>query len=239
MNQPNLRLVKRMKSMIKYFPELIQGSDPWLEARRGLLTASEMKLIITPKELEYAQNEKEKSHLYELAAQRINQYVEPSYIGDDMLRGIDDESYARETYHEKYAPVETVGFVTSDEHGEFVLGYSPDGLVGDDGQIECKSRKQKYQLQTIVTDEVPEEYAIQLQTGLLVTGRAWCDFISYCGGMPMFVNRVYPDEKMQAAIKVVATIFHEKLDKIVGEYSYKSKRFIPTERRIEQEMFIS
>ena len=214
---------------ITYYPELIQGTQEWLDQRRGLLTASEMKLIITPKKLEYAQNEKEKAHLYELAAQRINQYVEPTYIGDDMLRGQDDESYARETYHEKYDPVEMVGFVTNDEFG-FMLGYSPDGLVGDDGQIECKSRKQKYQMETISTGIVPEEYIIQLQTGLLVSKRAWCDFISYCGGMPMFVKRVYPDAKIQDAIVTVAAKFHEKMKAIIDGYPEKIKTLIPTKR---------
>lgn len=28
--------------------DLIQGSDEWLEARRGIITASEVKLILTP-----------------------------------------------------------------------------------------------------------------------------------------------------------------------------------------------
>lgn len=214
---------------IKHHPDLIQGSDEWFAARCGILTASEMKFIITPKKLEYAQNDKEKAHLYELAAQIINEYVEPSYIGDDMLRGQDDESHSRETYHENYAPVETCGFITNDEFG-FVLGFSPDGLVGDDGQIECKSRKQKYQMETISTNTIPEEYVIQLQTGLLVSGRKWCDFISYCGGMPMFVKRVYPEDKIQSALKNVASIFHEKLDKIIIEYADKIVGMIPTKR---------
>ena len=83
-----------------------------------------MKFIIPPKKLEYAQNDKEKTHLYELAAQVINEYIEPSYIGDDMLRGMDDESYARETYHENYAPVELTGFITNDG-----LGYGVPALI--------------------------------------------------------------------------------------------------------------
>lgn len=214
---------------IVYHKEVIQGSEPWLAMRCGLLTSSEMRLIITPKKLEYAQNDKEKQHLYELAAQRVNKYVEPSYISDDMCRGMDDESYARGTYHERYAPVETVGFVTNDRFG-FTLGYSPDGLIGDAGQIECKSRRQKYQMQTISTDEIPEEYIIQLQTGLIVSQREWVDFISYCGGMPMFVKRVYPDAKIQDAIKKVAAMFHEKLEKVIAEYAGKTKNLIPTER---------
>jgi hypothetical protein len=51
-------------TMIRYFPDLEQGSDAWLAARCGLLTASEMKLILTPA-LKIANNDKARSHLYE------------------------------------------------------------------------------------------------------------------------------------------------------------------------------
>ena len=151
---------------ITYHTDLIQGSEEWHNARRGLLTASEMKLILTPT-LKMAANDKSRAHLWELAAQRISGYVEPSYIGDEMLRGWEDEIRARDLYAKRYAPVEEVGFVTNDQWG-FTLGYSPDGLVGEDGLIEIKSRRQKFQVQAIATGEVPDEYALQIQTGLLV-----------------------------------------------------------------------
>ncbi len=226
--------------MIKYHQELIQGSEPWLMARCGLLTASEMKLIITPKKLDYAQNDKEKAHLYELAAQRINQYVEPSYIGDAMLRGQDDESYARETYDESYAKVETVGFVTNDRWG-FTIGYSPDGLVGDKKQIEAKSRKQRLQLETIINWEVPDEHIIQVQTGLLVTERDSLDYISYCGGMPMATITAEPDQKIQEAIVKVAIIFHEKLEKVIQQYKdrlIEKKQWLIDTKRIPRDITI-
>ena len=199
-----------------------------------------MKLIITPAKLQYASNDKERTHLYELAAQRVNKYVEPAYIGDDMLRGKEDEIWARGEYDEHYGEVKECGFITNDRFG-FTLGYSPDGLVGEDGQIECKSRRQKYQLETIVGKKIPEEYIIQVQTGLIVTERAWCDFISYCGGMHMITKRVHADATIQEAIINAAGMFHEKLDKVLAEYratvADPAMRLIATERRIEQEMF--
>ena len=73
-------------------------------------------------------------------------------------------------------------------------------MVGDDGLIECKSRRQRFQIQTIADDEVPADYMIQLQTGLLVSERKWIDFISYSGGLPMFVKRVEPIPEYQEAI---------------------------------------
>lgn len=225
--------------MIKYHTDLIQGSEEWFAARCGLLTASEMKLIITPKTLKYAQNEKEKAHLYELAAQRINKYVEPSYIGDEMLRGQDDESYARETYHENYEPVTTCGFITNDKWG-FTLGYSPDGLVGETRGIECKSRRQKFQVQTIVDWKIPEEHVIQVQTGLLVSEREAIDYISHCGGMKMATIAVEADKSIQDAIVQASTIFHEKLNKIITTYwerlEEKKQWLIPTKRIEERGM---
>lgn len=224
--------------MIHYFPDLIQGTEAWLAARCGLLTASEMKLIITPT-LKVASNDKERAHVWELAAQRITNYVEPSYIGDDMLRGMEDEVEARALYHKHYAPVEQMGFITNDRWG-FTIGGSPDGLVRDDGLIECKSRRQKYQIETIATRTMPGDYWIQVQTLLLVTERTWCDFVSYSGGLPMVTLRVFPDEKTQAAIVEAAEAFEMRVAKRIDEYKdthASDTRLIPTERTDRQEIF--
>jgi len=216
---------------IIYHDDLIQGSEEWLKARLGLLTASEMSRIITPGKLQYASNDKSRSHLFEIAAQRISQYVEPSYISDDMLRGQYEEFEAKQVYDKHYAKTQDCGFITNDAWG-FTLGYSPDALVGKDGLIECKSRRQKYQIETIINGEVPAEYMVQIQTGLLVSEREWLDFISYSGGLPMFVLRVEPDEVMQAAIISAATAFHEQLAEVIAKYEANAKMFHMTERKI-------
>jgi hypothetical protein len=222
--------------MIKIYEELTQGSDEWFQARCGLLTASEMKLIITPT-LKISANEKTRAHVYELAAQRVTQYTEPSYIGDDMMRGWEDEGKAKAKYSEHYAPITDVGFITNDKWG-FTIGYSPDGLVGDDGAVECKSRRQKFQMETIVNNFVPDEYLIQCQTGLLVTERKWLDYISYCGGMPMCVIRVYPDDEVQTAIIEAAQSFEIKVAEVMAKYNENIDGLITTERTIESEMIV-
>jgi predicted phage-related endonuclease len=223
---------------VTYHRDLIQGSDEWLQQRCGLLTASEMKLILTPT-LKLANNDKTRAHVFEIAAQRITQYVEPHYVGDDMIRGHDDEIEARELYSQNYAPVEQVGFITNDKLG-FVIGCSPDGLVGDDGGIECKSRRQKFQVQTIASQEMPDDFIIQVQSELFVTERRWFDFISYSGGLPMAVIRVEPDPEYQAAIRAAAIEFEQRVTDVISDYrsSLAAIRHIPTERRVEQEMFV-
>lgn len=227
---------------ITYHNDVEQGSDEWLAMRCGILTASEMKNIITPT-LKIADNEDTRSHVYELLSQRITKYVEPSYISDDMLRGQEEEIQACIAYSERYAPVIDTGFVTNDAYG-FMIGYSPDGLVGDDGLIEVKSRKQKYQLETILTRGMPKSSKlncmIQIQTGLMVTGRSWCDFISYSGGMPMVTYRIKPDAEIQGAILAAATAFEAKIAEKFAEYNAilvdKTMALIPTERVIQEEI---
>lgn len=220
--------------------ELVQGSDEWYAARCGLLTASEMHLIVTPTG-KAAKNDKERSHLWELLAQRITGHVEPHYISDDMLRGHEDEIEAVSLYEKHYDGVERVGFITNDKWG-FTLGYSPDGLVGSDGLIECKSRRQKYQIQTILeylpNAEIDPAYYIQVQTGLLVSERDWCDLVSYCGGMPLVVVRVYPDEAMQMQIISAARAFESRIAEYREKFDEASKGLVQTERKIEQEMFV-
>lgn len=224
---------------VRYHEKLIQGSDEWLAARCGLITASEMKLIITPT-LKVADNDRCRAHVWELLFQRISGFVEPQYVSDAMLRGQADEVYARAAYEEHYAKVTEVGFITNDRWG-FTIGYSPDGLVGDDGLIECKSRAGKYQVQTIAENEIPAEYMIQLQTGLLVSERQWIDFISYSGGLPMFVKRVEADPLIQGAILAAATSFEAKLAEKEREYRAtlaSMRKVIETERREELEMIL-
>ena len=223
---------------IKHYPDMVQGSGDWLSCRMGLLTASTMKLILTPT-LKVAANDKERAHVNEIAAQRISGFIEDGWSGDNFDRGHSEEIEARELYQKHYAPVDGMGFITNDEWG-FTIGFSPDGLVGTDGFIETKSRIQKHQVQTIVDRAMPDDFVLQVQSGLLVSGRKWCDFISYCDGLPMFTVRVFPDAKIQEAIVAAATEFERRVTEKVNLYIEALKsgaRLIPTKRIPRGEMF--
>lgn len=228
-----------------YHYDIVQGSDEWIAARCGRLTASEMKLIVTPT-LKAASNDKERAHLYSLAAQRIAQYTEAGFQGFDMLRGHEDEIDAKLAYARHYAPVEDCGFITNDKWG-FTLGYSPDGLVGDDGLIEIKSRAHKFQVETILEHAakgaVHPDFVVQCQTGLLVADdREWIDFISYSAGLPMVTIRAYPDPAVQTAILDAAAAFEERIAKRLTDFTEilttPGHRFLATERRIEREIYV-
>lgn len=221
-----------------------QGSERWLQARCGLLTASEFDRILTPT-LKIAANAKERAHLWELAAQRITRYVEPHYLSDAMLRGQGDEILARALYSEKFAPVQQCGFVTNNTWG-FTLGCSPDGLVGDEGMIEAKSRGQRFQIQTIVEyfedGTTPDDFTLQTQGELLVAKRKWIDLVSYSGGLPMIPMRIEVIQNVHDAILEAAAKFESRINEVVATYGAALAdarlRLIPTERTIEQEMYL-
>lgn len=164
-----------------------------------------------------------------LVAERITGYVEPTYTSPDMERGNLSEPYARDVYSQNYAPATELGFMVRDLGG-YRLGYSPDGLVGDDGLIEIKAPRQKKHLATILADEVPAEHMAQCQAGLLVSGRAWIDFVSYNGGMPLFVKRVYPDPDWHAAILEAVTALEETAAQILATYHARIDGMPATER---------
>lgn len=209
-----------------------------MDQRRGMVTASAVDKLVTGKTLAVANNEVSRGLTRLLTAERITGWTDPTYVSDDMLRGTMEEPLAREAYA-KSREVEVVemGFMVRDDWG-FDIGLSPDGLVGDDGLIEIKSRRAKKHLETILADEVPAENVAQIQCALLVSGRAWCDYISFCSGMPLWVRRVEPDQRWFDAIVAAVKQFEENAAEMASTYLARVKGLPMTERYIEMEMVI-
>lgn len=211
------------------FPDLLQGTEEWFAQRRGMVTASVISGLVTPKTIKPASNPEARAIFALLVAERITGSTDETYIGYDMQRGWDDEPRAVEKYAEHYAPVTRTGFMVRDDWG-YEIGYSPDGLVGEDGLLEIKSRRPKKHLQTILADEVPAEVVPQIQCGLLVSGREWCDYLSYCGGMPMWRKRVEPDPRWQKAIVKAVETFELAAEVMTATYEQATKGLPMTER---------
>lgn len=179
-----------------YHFDIEQGTPEWLAMRRGIITATGVQHILTPTG-KTSKSDATRKYLHQLVAERILGDSEPTYVSSDMGRGTMLEPYAREIYSAHRAPVTECGFITlNDDNGRPVAGYSPDGLVGDDGLIEIKSRHAKYTVGSIINRDMPSEHVLQVQTGLAISGRQWCDFISYTPGLPLFVHRNYRDETL-------------------------------------------
>jgi hypothetical protein len=211
------------------YAELEQGTPEWLAARCGIVTASVVGQLITPKTIKPAVNDYSRALTASLVAERITGHVESIQVSPAMMRGTLDEPYARDAYSEHHAPVTELGFMVKD-FGGYKIGYSPDGLVGDGGLIEIKSRAQKKHLQTILADEVPLENMAQIQTGLLVSGRAWLDYVSFCSGMPLWTKRVLPDPRWFEVITDAVKAFEANAAEMIYIYAAATKDLPPTER---------
>lgn len=153
-----------------------------------------------------------------LAAERISGHTEDPFTTNDMLRGKLSEPLAVEAYAKhKGVKVETVGLMVLEQDG-WRLGYSPDGLVGEDGLVEVKSPRQKTHLLTVLGGKVPVDHMAQHQSALLVSRRKWIDFISYNGGMKLWIKRVYPDPKWFAAIIAAVKQFEVTAADMIARY---------------------
>ena len=210
------------------YPDLEQRSDEWYEARRGIVTASAVSQLLTPT-LKVADNETARALTHTLALERITGWTEETPVTSDMWRGIEHEPIARDIYSEHNAPAVEVGFMRRDEDG-WSLGYSPDGLVGDDGLIEIKCPKARTHFRTILSGSVPGYYMAQVQAGLLVSGREWLDFVSFSGGLPLWVKRVHPDEQWFDAITAACIQFERNVAEVIRNYQDRAVGLPATER---------
>jgi YqaJ-like viral recombinase domain. len=221
----------------KYHFEIEQGTDEWHALRRGVITASAISKLLTAT-FKPAANDTSRALLYQLLAERITGESDSGFYNDDMARGHLLEGYARDLYAENFDPVAECGFITLATSAG-ILGYSPDGLVGDDGLIEIKCPRPKTHLKSLLTGEVPAEYVPQVQTGLAATGRRYCDYISYAPGLPLFVQRCHPAPAVIDAIFAAHEAAEQQLAALMEDYQAAAARYPATEPiQPEQEIII-
>jgi len=211
------------------YADVLQGTGEWHDLRRGIVTASTVHNLITAKTIKPASNDYSRTLTLSLVAERITNHTDPTYQSLDMMRGVMDEPIARDLYSKHYAPVAEMGFMIRDA-GTWRLGFSPDGLVADDGLIEVKSRRQKSQVSTVLAGEVPLANMAQCQAGLLVSGREWLDYVSFSGGMHLYVKRVVPDPMWFEAIIEAVETFEENAAEMAAKYQAATEGLPTTER---------
>lgn len=199
--------------------DIEQGSEEWLQLRLGVATASNFDKIITATGKESTTLPK---YALELATQCLLTEPEPTYKNEAMQRGNDLEPIAKQAYAEQTLQfVEEITMFKSD-CGDF--GYSPDGLIGDDGLLEIKCPQATTHAKYLLDNKMPTDYWQQVQGGLWVSGHKWCDFVSFHPNFKekkLFIIRVERDEKYIGELTKLAqktiTIRNEILKQIKGE----------------------
>ncbi len=201
---------------------------------KGFHDARAAKAAALPPIYGVASNDTSQALTLVLVAERVTGTVDETPISNDMWRGIEHEPYARDIYSGHYQQAVECGFMLRQGPG-WQLGYSPDGLVADDGLVEIKCPRPKGHLNTILADAVPAAHIPQLQAGLLVSGRKWIDFVSFNAGMPLFVRRVYPDPAWHEAIVAACRQFETTAAEMVAAYTEKTAG-MPATERIDNEL---
>lgn len=125
--------------------------------------------------------------------------LDDTFITYAMRRGRELEPRARMVYETRTgALVEEVSLILTDDER---FGYSSDGFIDDDGMVEIKCPLSCDKLGKVWAN--PEtahlEYLDQINGGLWITGRKWCDLVVYCPwlepvGKDLFVKRVFRNE---------------------------------------------
>uniref|UniRef100_A0A6M3LWZ2 Putative exonuclease n=1 Tax=viral metagenome TaxID=1070528 RepID=A0A6M3LWZ2_9ZZZZ len=187
-----------------------QGSDEWFKARIGSIGGLSIASVTAG-----GGGKMRKALLYRLAGEILSGVKYEGYRNADMDRGIEQEADARRVYEmEREVEVQQVGLIKLDEFRH----CSPDGLVGTDGMIEIKSTIPSVHIETIDTDKIDGGYIKQIQWGLFITQRRYCDFISWSPlviDYPIWIKRVERDEKLIKDLNDGAEKFIDELKSLV------------------------
>jgi len=176
-----------------------QGTPEWFAARAGVITASKFADAVSTLK-GGAPSQVSKDYAYKVAIERIyGETTEDTYVTWEMRRGTELEPLARIAYEARTGNLaEESGIVLTDDR---IFGYSTDGFVDDDGLIEIKCPNSARKLVEMWETGDISEYEHQIQGGLWITGRKWCDFIMYAPqlepvGKQLFVKRIERDDDL-------------------------------------------
>ena len=189
-----------------------QRDADWYAARIGKATASRFKdAIATLKSGAPAQAQRD--YLTELVVERLTQQPIQRYATAAMQWGTEQEPAARAAYERVTGiSAEETGFVA---HDTLLAGCSPDGLVDWDGLIEIKCPyNSAVHIETLLQG-MPADHIPQVQGQMWITGRQWCDFVSYDPRMPeplqLHVQRIQRDPSFIADLEARITIFLQQV----------------------------
>lgn len=198
--------------------DCLQGSEQWHTARLGKATTSNFHKVLAK-----GSGSTRFQYLAAVATERITGKRTPGIETPDMKRGIELEAQARAMYEViANLTVQQVGFIQFNND----IGCSPDGLIDEDGTLEIKCPKLETHKKYIADGKLPSIYVPQVQGTLWVTGRKWCDFVSYCPEheeTPYWYRRIHRDEAKIAEIEVEVRAFVADIEKLMNNLERKDE----------------
>lgn len=199
---------------VKIFRNFAQYSPEFWEHRRGKPSTSEFHRIITARtrKLSAAAD----GYIAQLCAEQV--HFDPNFFTEkprsaEMEHGSRAEAEARKWYAlEANTDIEEVGGVFD---GRF--WSSPDGLIGDDGILECKCPQLETHVKYLLDRErLLNEYQCQVHGQLIVSGRKWVDLVSYVVGLAPIIIRVVPDD-FTRELRITLEQFWERFQAVLKQ----------------------
>lgn len=155
-----------------------QGSDEWLAARRGVITASKFATAREKSVKTGAPNKSALLYAMNVARERAGGAVAAIFQTAAMKTGTEQEPVARLQYElETGAMVAEAGFICTDDRR---FGVSVDGLIGDAGVWECKTMVSSDTLFTALVGGDVSAYRDQCVGALWLLRREWIDLSLWC-----------------------------------------------------------
>lgn len=197
-----------------------QGSPEWLQERCGMITASRFSAVMAKPRTKGAKwSQAGHTYAMEVAAERLT--GTPASPGGSPATdwGHRYEDEARAAYAMEVCETLTEsGFI---RFGDTQIGGSPDGYTGADGihEIKCPANP-RIHLET-VCGGVPKEHTAQIQGNLLITGKKFCDFVSFSpmfkGRPRIYIKRAEADHAYQYELATRLAEFDSYIDSIVRQ----------------------
>jgi putative phage-type endonuclease len=185
--------------------KLEQGTQKWLEARKGKITGTRLKDVLKTDNL---------PAIYEMIEELVCNEVEEVFVNKAMERGKNCEPIAINLYqHITGTIIESVGFCVSEEND--FLCVSPDGFTLDrKGAVEVKCPSSKTHIKYVLDDRIPNEYLPQVCMYFIVnTELEYLDFVTY-------------DDRVECIPIHIIRVTREDLSDKIIEFKEKALKFI-------------
>jgi putative phage-type endonuclease len=163
--------------------ELIQGSESWLKARMGKVTASKLSDLM--RKTKYGESTYKTRLRMELAIERLTgKSASPNFMNQAMQDGVEREPDARKLF--EAITGKEVALCGSFDHPDVVnTSASPDGLIrGEDAVLELKCPTHVTHAKNLLSEKMPKNYEYQVQWQIACTESEYAYFASYHPDFP-------------------------------------------------------
>lgn len=207
-------------------------SPTWWENRLGNFTGSEVHRLMTePRSKKDILSKGAETYIREKVYEKLSGQPKQSIDNYATAWGHENEPIAKRYYTARTGNEVIESKLLISENIEGLTG-SPDGLVGDEGMIEIKcpfvgSNHLNFFFNEETFETENNDYYYQMQCYLLLSGRKWCDFISFDPRLilnsdaGLYIRRWEANEDVQERMIEKVTIARDLFNQYLDAFNKK------------------